>query len=100
VNNEIVATGAVMRHGDDVFELRRMRIAIAHQRRGFGRQIARELEKCVRALGGTAIILDTSVQQVAAQRFYESEGYVETARGQRTNERGMFEVVYYKKQLV
>ena len=100
VNDEVVATGGVMRSQGGVFELRRMRVAIAHQRHGYGRLMARALEERVLALGGTAIKLDTTIQQIAAQRFYESEGYVETARGQLTNERGKFDVVYYKKELV
>ncbi|MDP8908871.1 MAG: GNAT family N-acetyltransferase [Chloroflexota bacterium] len=52
------------------------------QRCGFGRLLLERLEERARALGCRVIRLDTTEQQTAAQRLYESAGYRETGRRQ------------------
>jgi PPOX class probable F420-dependent enzyme len=52
-------------------------------------------------LGATAIILDTTVEQVPAQRLYEAIGYTETGRTTVTYENmgQTYDIVLYRKQL-
>jgi D-alanine-D-alanine ligase len=50
--------------------------------RGIGRLLMREAEKAIAASGGRYIFIDTSSRKeyVEARRFYQRNGYVETAR--------------------
>jgi ribosomal protein S18 acetylase RimI-like enzyme len=58
------------------FEMDYIRVAIPHQRLGYGRAIVRHLEQHAVALGGKTIVLSTGADNLRAQRLYESEGYV------------------------
>lgn len=61
---------------DAAAELKRMRVAPDHQRRGFGQRIYDELEIRAREAGFRELVLDTTPTQTAAQRFYEANGFV------------------------
>jgi RimJ/RimL family protein N-acetyltransferase len=96
LDGQIVAMGAIRRKDDGCAEVRRMRVHPAHQRRGFGQRIIDALQQRARNLGYARLVLDTTVQQVAAQRFYEKNGFVRTGRGRF----GRFRVIFYEKLLV
>lgn len=61
---------------DATAELKRMRVAPDHQRRGVGQRIYDELETRARQAGFRELVLDTTPTQTAAQRFYEANGFV------------------------
>lgn len=87
--------GALRRSGPQRAEIKRMRVAPASQRRGFGRRVLEHLETRAAELGYTRLHLDTTAEQRAAQALYRSHGYRETAREQRAR----FELIFYEKQL-
>lgn len=72
-----------------------MRVHPDYQNRGFGQQLLDALQNRARNLGYTKLVLDTTVQQVAAQRFYEKSGFVRRGAGMI----GSFSVIYYEKLL-
>jgi ribosomal protein S18 acetylase RimI-like enzyme len=74
--------GGLLPHSADAAEIRRMRVHPDYQRRGLGRLILQRLEARAQALGSRILQLDTTVEQVAARRLYESAGYRETGRRQ------------------
>lgn len=78
-------------------ECKRMRVAPACQRRGFGERILHVLEDTARERGFERMVLDTGPEMTAARSFYEKHGYEET--GQQTFRDGEFAVVFYEKDL-
>jgi len=92
-NGEIVGMAALRRVDENRAEIKRMRVHPSHQRKGIGRAILVQLENRAEALGYTVLLLDTTTQQQAAQKFYENNGYVET---ERRNECG-FQLICYQK---
>jgi len=91
----IAAMGALKRSSDDRAEIKRMRVHPDLQRRGFGRAVLQRLEARAVELGYTALHLDTSLLQVAAQSFYVQNGYIEIGRSRL----GSFDIVLYEKRL-
>ena len=81
-DGELVGMGALLRRFPEEAEIRRMRVHPSFQRRGLGRLILEELEARAQALGCRVIHLDTTDEQIAAQRLYESAGYRETGQRQ------------------
>jgi len=90
---QIVAMGALRRCDADRAELKRMRVHPAAQRRGLGRRLLHRLEERALELGYQTLVLDTTVQQQAAQALYRNEGYRETGR----RRAGAFELVFFEK---
>ncbi len=86
--NELVGMGGLLPRAPGEAEVKRMRVRPDHQRRGLGRLILEELEARARALGVRELRLDTTEEQIAARRLYESAGYREV--GRRTTERFTF----------
>ena len=78
--DELIGMGGLLRHGDGVWEIRRMRVAPEAQRKGIGRWILEELESRAGERGAETVALDTTEAQTAARRFYEAAGYRETGR--------------------
>lgn len=77
---EIVAMGGVVpTERTSTAELKRMRVAPEHQRRGFGRAILEALEEAAVARGFDRLVLDTADRQDAAP-FYRAQGYRERWR--------------------
>jgi len=95
LGDELVAMGALRRTGLRRAEIKRMRVAPRHQRRGFGRRMLEHLEHRAAQLGYTQLHLDTTTEQLAAQALYRNHGYRETARER--NDR--FELIFYEKNL-
>ena len=61
-----------------VAELKRMYLYPGHRGRGLGRQLLDRAVGWARGAGCRAIVLDTSAEMDAAQRLYESVGFVRT----------------------
>ena len=95
-DGRLVAMGALRRTRADRAEIKRMRVHPDYQRRGFGQAILDALEQRARELGYKELHLDTTVQQTAAQRFYEKNGYVMVREGKI----GQFDCLFYEKTLV
>jgi ribosomal protein S18 acetylase RimI-like enzyme len=73
----IVAHAAFLREQERRAKVRRVAVHPIVQRRGIGQALMRELEARARSQGITALQLDTSISQIAAQRLYERCGYRE-----------------------
>jgi PPOX class probable F420-dependent enzyme len=101
IDEELVAMGSVRPESGMSYRVNFVRVAIDHQRSGIARRLMAALEARARDLGATAIVLDTTVEQVAAQRLYAAIGYTETHRSTVTYETygQTFEVVNYRKTL-
>lgn len=78
----LVGMGGLMRRSAAEAEIRRMRVHPDYQRRGLGRRILAGLEERALALGFREIKLDTTEEQTAARRLYESAGYRQVGRRQ------------------
>jgi GNAT superfamily N-acetyltransferase len=70
-----VACGGICRFDETRAELKRMFVLPDARGRGLGRALLLALEDEARALGYTAIVLETGVQQDAALGLYEAAGY-------------------------
>jgi GNAT superfamily N-acetyltransferase len=109
VDGRVVGTGAIrpaqeyitefLDVDEDTAEVKRMRVAPAHQGRGYGRRIYEALEARARDRGFDELVLDTMSTLEAARRLYESEGF-EFVRRERFNDRAEpFELLFYRKRL-
>ena len=76
---ELLGCGALKQLSADHAELKSMRTARAHLRKGVARVILRHIESTARAKGIQRISLETGPHTpfVAAQKLYASEGFVE-----------------------
>jgi ribosomal protein S18 acetylase RimI-like enzyme len=92
----IVAMGALLRSDDLRAEIKRMRVTPNAQRRGYGRTLLDLLERRARELGYSALHLDTTTKQHAAQELYRQHGFQEVGRGAH----GDFELILFEKRLV
>jgi GNAT superfamily N-acetyltransferase len=94
LEEEIVAMGGLVPFRKATGELKRMRVAPEHQRRGFGRAILEGLEGAARDRGFERLVLDTADRQGSAP-FYRARGYRERWR-HRWRE---FELIRFEKAL-
>jgi GNAT superfamily N-acetyltransferase len=74
---EAVAGGGLRRLADGVAEIKRMYVRPEARSRGLAAELLRTLEEAARAVGYTAVRLDTGPKQVHARRLYRTAGYVE-----------------------
>ncbi|MEF3302681.1 GNAT family N-acetyltransferase [Paenibacillus sp. GYB003] len=74
-DGDIVAMGAFRPTSNDTAEIKRLRVAPALQRRGYGRRMLDKLEERAKARGCVLLHLDTTAEQTAARRLCESAGY-------------------------
>jgi ribosomal protein S18 acetylase RimI-like enzyme len=79
VGETMVAMGALGRVSGVVGEIRRMRVDVNYQRRGFGRTLLHALETRAIELGYRTLRLDTTTTMTAARALYASSGYHELA---------------------
>lgn len=91
----IVAMGGLRCVDDDTAEMCRLRVHPEYQRRGYGAQILRDLERRARELGYSLLRGDTTAQQEAALELYRKFGWRELRR----ELRGTSVVIYIEKQL-
>ena len=78
----LVAMAAISRIDGATGRLRRMRVTEAWRRKGVAKALLDKAITFCRACGYDRLILDTTEQQTAAQRMYESAGFVKL--GQRS----------------
>jgi len=95
IDGKIVGMGAFRPIDSCTVEIKRMRVHPAYQRQGIGTAILQQVEARARRRGYRKFTLDTTVQQNAAQKFYEKCGYHRRGRG----ERGGFECILYDKEI-
>ncbi len=77
---ELVGIGGLLPRSPGEAEIKRMRVHPDHQRRGLGRRILEGLESRAEEFGFERVRLDTTEEQVAARKLYESAGYREVER--------------------
>ena len=75
VDGKPVACGGVCRYDERAAEIRRMYVAPAARGRGLARQLLGALEEEARALGYTAVRLETGERQPEAIGLYSAAGY-------------------------
>ena len=95
LNGQLVAMGALKRWDNEHAEIKRIRVHPDFWRRGFGQTILSRLEATAIDLGYTTLHLDTTTQQIAAQKLFEKNGYCEVHR----STFGQFEIIDYEKPL-
>ena len=93
--NAILAMGALRIVTDKVAEIKRMRVETSLQRRGLGQKILDHLMQHAKLMGIERVILDTSEVQIAAQNFYEKNGFTEYKRDKWN---GII-IIFYEKYL-
>lgn len=93
LDDEVVAMGALRRTSEARGKITRMRVAPGLQGRGVGQRLLNDLHRRAADLGYRTLHLDTTVQQAAARRLYEKNGYRETGRGKV----GPFRCIYYER---
>jgi GNAT superfamily N-acetyltransferase len=76
----VVSMGALRRVDEDTAEVRRMRTAPEHQRKGYGTAILAALIERARAAGYRELILETTDKQPVAMRLYRKTGFTEYKR--------------------
>ena len=91
----IVAMGGIRPFGNNLAEVKRMRVDPSCQRMGYGREVLEYLIRRAGELGYSGMVLETSVKQTAAQRLYTKCGFVETGREIIDG----FDCIWYKKIL-
>jgi putative acetyltransferase len=76
--DELLGCGALKQHSAEHAELKSMRTANAHLRKGVARAILRHIESAARVKGIQRISLETGPHApfAAAQKLYTSEGFV------------------------
>lgn len=110
LDGTIVATAAVRPAGEfqaDIFdgvddataEVKWMYVDPAHYRRGFASAMLAELETVALDRGFDTLVLHTSEDQTAAQRFYERHGFELVTRTDETIGDATFEAVHYRRKL-
>jgi len=80
LDGEVVGMGALLKINNSTVEIKRMRVSKNQQGKGIGRLILNKLEDFARLNKFKRIILDTSVQQISAQRLCEKNGFKEISR--------------------
>lgn len=95
LHGDIVAMGAYKRSSSIIAEIKRMRVKTIFHRSGFGQRVLDELLRRAMAAGYALLHLDTLTTQVAAQRFYEKNGFRKVRQGTI----GEFDCVFYEKQI-
>ncbi|XP_066173612.1 N-acetyltransferase 8 [Sylvia atricapilla] len=71
----VVGMVAAVPAGRGELELKRLSVSREHRGRGLARALCREVLGFARARGYGAVVLYTSMVQVAAQRLYEEQGF-------------------------
>ena len=95
VDGRLVAIGALRHASATDAEIKRMRVHPRFQRRGFAHALLAQLEDHARQRGYRRLRFDTTLLQIAAQRFFEREDYREVGRGQVAG----VALIYYAKRL-
>lgn len=97
VDGKLIAMGALKRVSTDIAEIKRMRVHPEYQGKGIGQTLLAMLEAKAKELGYKTIQLDTTVNQKAAIKLYEKNGYKEIRR---EVEGWPLEMIFYQKDLL
>lgn len=95
IANDLMAMGAYTPLDSRTVEIRRMRVSPGVQRKGFGTKILVELEASARRKRYVTARLDTTREQIAAQKLYLANGYQIVGKGRA----GRFETIIFEKVL-
>ncbi|UUZ97144.1 GNAT family N-acetyltransferase [Paenibacillus sp. P25] len=71
----VVAMGGLKPLEKGKAEIKRFRVHPSYQRKGYGKQLLSSLEQKAKDLGIKHLILDTLLNQLGAQKFFEKNGY-------------------------
>jgi len=96
LDNQIIAMGALRKITKEIYEIKRLRVLLQFQRRGFGQQILDALEKEAIQRGYKLMRSDTTILQTASQALHLKNGCKEIRR---TKEGHPFETIFYEKHL-
>lgn len=78
-NGEVIASVAIrLLEPGQLAELKRMYVKKAYRGRGLGRRLLRQAVEWAESQGCRSIVLDTATAMTAAQRLYETAGFVRT----------------------
>ncbi len=94
-DNKIIGMGALLRKSRDIGEIKRMRIEPKLQGHGLGSMLLTRLLEIGKECGIKKFVLDTTIQQLSAQRLYEKFGFVKV----KTALVGKYEVLFYEKDV-
>lgn len=72
--------GMQRRKGDVLGRLITIDVDASMRRRGLGHTLLAAVEERLRTAGAKAVLLEVAVDNTAAQKFYEQEGFVRTGR--------------------
>jgi len=87
LGNEIVGTCALLKHEDGTFELAKMGVTPRAQGKQVGRRLAVAAIRQARAVGASAVFLETNSRLIPAIRLYESLGFIHASPPPRQEER-------------
>lgn len=79
-NHEIVGTAALIKAGDDRFELSKMAVTRHHRGAGIGRVLLRAAIDCFKQTGAKTLFLESNSVLTPALTLYESHGFRHAAR--------------------
>jgi len=95
LDGKLVAMGALKKLSTTRGEIKRMSVHPYYQRRGFGQTVLLRLLELADQFGYTELYLNTTAQNIPAQKLYEKSGFIQIQR----RKIGRLEVIFYKKQL-
>ncbi len=75
LDNKIIGTAALLKHGDDCFELTKMSVSESYQGLGIGRKLANAAIEKFLSSGTKTLFLETSSRLIPAIKLYESLGF-------------------------
>ncbi|CAD6546527.1 GNAT family N-acetyltransferase [Paraburkholderia sabiae] len=79
VNGEVAGCGGLLRHSDDVAEVKRVYVRPAYRGLALGEKIMTRVIDKAKSLGFAKLVLDSVPQTAFAQKLYERMGFTETA---------------------
>ncbi|MEM7020534.1 MAG: GNAT family N-acetyltransferase [Pseudomonadota bacterium] len=95
IEGAVAGMGAYLPVSEDSVEIKRMRVMPNAQGSGIGKQVLIALEQDAVKNGFNTAVLETTIQQVPAQKLYENHGYQSTHQ----SKMGRFEILHYRKSL-
>ena len=93
LEDKVVCMGGLLKKSDKLAEIKRIEVAHAYRRRGFGQQVLSMIEKVARDLKYEELCLRTQELQTPAQALFEKNGYVFV----KVDAVGYYEMLYHKK---
>jgi carbonic anhydrase len=79
VEGELAGCGGLLRHSDEVAEVKRLYVRPAYRGLALGEQLMERVIGQAKSLGYARLVLDSVPQTAFAQKLYERMGFVETA---------------------